>query len=129
MVRRFPVVAFQAAVQQLVTGGADGRVVVWDLRTATRLHVIDAHSRSMPVSSAVAFTPDGRSVVWSPPLGLMHLVGAVAGGNSLKEVKAFAYASPSGSSAASGWMDGTARRVRAHTIELAEGGSRVRFWI
>ncbi|KAI9183803.1 hypothetical protein H9P43_002855 [Blastocladiella emersonii ATCC 22665] len=139
MVRRFPVVAFHAAAQRLATGGTDGRVVVWDLRTATRLHVIDAHPRSVSVS-AVAFTPDGRSVVsaalgdtaaavkvWSPPSGLMYLVGAVAGGNSLKAVKAFAYTSPSGSSAASGWMVQLA--VSEHTIELAEGGNRVQFQI
>ncbi|KAI9179919.1 hypothetical protein H9P43_005251 [Blastocladiella emersonii ATCC 22665] len=67
---------------------------------------------------------DGR-VVRSPPSGLMYLVGAVAGSNSLK---AFAYTRPSRAAAASGWMM-VQLAVSKHAIELAEGGNRVQFQI
>ncbi|KAJ3372250.1 hypothetical protein GGF31_002108 [Allomyces arbusculus] len=87
LVRRFPGIAFHGAQQRLAVGGPDGRLVVWDLRTAARIHVVDAaHPPACPVT-AVAFSIDGKAVVsysladhavkvWQAPSGLLFLMGA-----------------------------------------------------
>ncbi|ORZ40415.1 hypothetical protein BCR44DRAFT_53996 [Catenaria anguillulae PL171] len=160
MVRRFPTVAFHAQAQRIATGHRDGRVVVWDLKTATRAHVIDAHLAAAAASAssgagagvtAVAFTPDGKSVVsyaaaegaikvWSPPSGFAFLMGAVSGGNVLKAVKVIAHApgglvpppgplgaqaSPAGQGAVPGWM--VQLSVVDGAIEVVDAGGVKRY--
>lgn len=45
------------ATQRLAVGTPEGAVVLYDLKTATRLYVLEGHSRRLTVLS---FSPDGR---------------------------------------------------------------------
>ncbi|KAG8682142.1 hypothetical protein FRC08_015161 [Ceratobasidium sp. 394] len=45
------------ATQKLAVGTPEGAVVLYDLKTATRLYVLEGHSRRLTVLS---FSPDGR---------------------------------------------------------------------
>ncbi|KAI9218744.1 hypothetical protein BC828DRAFT_407315 [Blastocladiella britannica] len=131
LVRRFPTIAFHSGAQRLTAGHPDGRVAVWDVRTAARAAVVDAHTT--PVS-AVAFAADGKSVVsyaaaehaikvWSPPSGFLSLMGAVVAGGALplKAVRVISHMPPpppaSGSSAT--WAP--TLTVTDKVIDLVEG--------
>ncbi|KAH7337021.1 hypothetical protein B0J17DRAFT_718925 [Rhizoctonia solani] len=57
VVRIYPSVDFHTATQKLAVGTPEGAVVVYDLKTATRLYVLEGHSRRLTVLS---FSPDGR---------------------------------------------------------------------
>lgn len=52
--------AFHGPTQRLAVGTDDGAVVVYDVKTATRLYVLEAHRT--PVT-AVSIAPDGRRLV------------------------------------------------------------------
>jgi WD40 repeat protein len=58
--RRFPTVDFHAGSQRLAVGTGEGAVVVYDLKTATRLFVLESHRRRL---AALSFAPDGRRLV------------------------------------------------------------------
>ncbi|RKO84060.1 hypothetical protein BDK51DRAFT_4096, partial [Blyttiomyces helicus] len=57
MVRTFPNVAFHHGSQRLAVGAVEGAVVVYDLRTATRVQVLEGHTKAV---AAVSISPDGK---------------------------------------------------------------------
>ncbi|WOO76901.1 WD repeat-containing protein 7 [Vanrija pseudolonga] len=60
LVQAFTTIDFNPTTQKLVVGTHEGAAIMYDLKTASRLYVIDPHKH--PVS-AVAFSPDGRRLV------------------------------------------------------------------
>ena len=48
------------ATQRLAVGSSDGAIVMYDLKTATRLYVLEHHLK--PVT-ACSFSPDGRRLL------------------------------------------------------------------
>ena len=48
------------ATQRLVVGSSDGAIVMYDLKTATRLYVLEGHQKAV---SACSFSPDGRRLL------------------------------------------------------------------
>ncbi|GAA6002852.1 hypothetical protein JCM10207_001867 [Rhodosporidiobolus poonsookiae] len=60
LVRTFPSIDFHGKSQRLVVGTQEGAAIVYDLRTATRLYVLEGHKR--PVT-ALSFSPDGHRLV------------------------------------------------------------------
>ncbi|KAJ3065390.1 hypothetical protein HDU98_011256 [Podochytrium sp. JEL0797] len=91
LVKNFPCVAFHHGSQKLAVGTMDGLTVVYDLKTATKVQVLEGHTK--PVT-AVAFSSDGKLSVtfsfeencvrfWQLSSGFLNsLVGAFGGGNS-----------------------------------------------
>ncbi|KAL2911240.1 hypothetical protein HK105_209296 [Polyrhizophydium stewartii] len=83
LVRTYPCVSFHAGTQRLAVGSAEGSVVVYDLRTATKGHTRPVH--------AVSFSSDGKLIasfsveencvkIWQPHAGFFGtLVGALSG--------------------------------------------------
>ncbi|KAH9922915.1 WD40 repeat-like protein [Fomitopsis serialis] len=59
-VRTFPTVDFHMATQRLAVGTSEGAVVMYDLKTATRLYVLEGHKKR---TTACSFSPDGRRLV------------------------------------------------------------------
>lgn len=57
---RFPTVDFHKATQRLALGTNEGAVIMYDLKTATRLYVLEGHKKRL---TAVSFSPDGRRLV------------------------------------------------------------------
>jgi WD40 repeat protein/tRNA A-37 threonylcarbamoyl transferase component Bud32 len=68
--------AFAPGGQVLATGGADNRVVLWDLSTGMGIHVLFGHQG--PVQ-ALAFTPDGHTLVSGGADGKVKLWHARSG--------------------------------------------------
>ena len=60
VVKTFPTVDFHMATQRLAVGTSEGAVVMYDLKTATRLYVLEGHKRR---TTACSFSPDGRRLV------------------------------------------------------------------
>lgn len=60
LVHTYPSVAFNAKVQRLAVGTIEGAVIMYDLKTATRLYVLEAHRKRVV---ACSFSPDGRRLV------------------------------------------------------------------
>ncbi|GAA5943940.1 hypothetical protein JCM10213_009036 [Rhodosporidiobolus nylandii] len=60
LVRTFPSIDFHGKSQRLAVGTHEGAAIVFDLRTATRLYVLEGHAR--PVT-ALSFSPDGHRLV------------------------------------------------------------------
>ncbi|TDL19727.1 hypothetical protein BD410DRAFT_773671 [Rickenella mellea] len=60
VVRSFPTVDFHTATQRLALGTSEGAVIMYDLKTATRLYVLDGHRKRL---AAISFSPDGRRLV------------------------------------------------------------------
>ncbi|KZO96765.1 hypothetical protein CALVIDRAFT_597918 [Calocera viscosa TUFC12733] len=60
LVKTYPSVAFNGKVQRLAVGTIEGAVIMYDLKTATRLYVLEAHRKRV---SACSFSPDGRRLV------------------------------------------------------------------
>lgn len=58
--RSYPTVDFHGPTQRLAVGTSEGAVVMYDLKTATRLYVLEGHARR---TTAVSFAPDGRRLV------------------------------------------------------------------
>lgn len=57
---RYPIVCFHANSQRLAVGTNEGAVVMYDLRTAIRLYVLEGHKKAI---TACSFSPDGRRLV------------------------------------------------------------------
>ena len=57
LVRSYPSIDFQARLQRLAVGTQEGAVILYDLKTATRLYVVEAHRTPL---TACSFSPDGR---------------------------------------------------------------------
>ncbi|PVF99519.1 hypothetical protein CPB86DRAFT_783642 [Serendipita vermifera] len=60
MVKTYPTVDFHTASQKLVVGTHEGAAVLYDLKTATRLYVLEGHKKRL---AACSFSPDGRRLV------------------------------------------------------------------
>ncbi|BGP41867.1 hypothetical protein JCM10449v2_005861 [Rhodotorula kratochvilovae] len=60
LVRTFPSIDFHGKSQRLAVGTAEGAAIVFDLRTATRLYVLEGHAQ--PVT-ALSWSPDGHRLV------------------------------------------------------------------
>ncbi|KAF8065183.1 hypothetical protein FPV67DRAFT_1501698 [Lyophyllum atratum] len=60
VVKTFPTVDFHMATQRLAVGSTDGAVVMYDLKTAIRLYVLECHTKPI---SACSFSPDGRRLL------------------------------------------------------------------
>ena len=56
----FPTVDFHSATQRLAVGTAEGAFVMYDLKSATQLYVLEGHTHR---PTACAFSPDGRRLV------------------------------------------------------------------
>ncbi|KIM43090.1 hypothetical protein M413DRAFT_26286 [Hebeloma cylindrosporum] len=60
VVKTFPTVDFHMATQKLAVGTNEGAVVMYDLKTAIRLYVLEGHKKKI---TACSFSPDGRRLV------------------------------------------------------------------
>ena len=60
LVNSYPSIAFHGKLQRLAVGTHEGAVIMYDLKSATRLYVIEGHRRPL---SACSFSPDGRRLV------------------------------------------------------------------
>jgi WD repeat-containing protein 7 len=57
---RFPTVDFHMATQRLAVGTNEGAVIMYDLKTAIRLYVLEGHAKPI---TACSFSTDGRRLV------------------------------------------------------------------
>ncbi|EST10087.2 Quinoprotein amine dehydrogenase, beta chain-like protein [Kalmanozyma brasiliensis GHG001] len=60
LVSTYPSLSFFGGGQRLAVGTHEGAVIMYDLKTATRLYVLEGHRRR---ADAVSFSPDGRRLV------------------------------------------------------------------
>ncbi|SPO21068.1 uncharacterized protein UTRI_00545 [Ustilago trichophora] len=60
LVSTYPSVSFFGGGQRLAVGTHEGAVIMYDLKTATRLYVLEGHRRR---ADAVSFSPDGKRLV------------------------------------------------------------------
>lgn len=93
LVKTFPSIAFHGATQKLAVGTQEGASIIYDLRTATRCHILEGHTRAV---TAVTFSGDGKIIVscsleegtvrvWNPSPGLFGmLAGSLTNGNNSK---------------------------------------------
>lgn len=58
--RSFPTIDFHMASQRLAVGTDEGAIVMYDLKTATRLYVLESHKQG---PAACSFSPDGHRLV------------------------------------------------------------------
>ncbi|GBB83896.1 hypothetical protein RclHR1_10560006 [Rhizophagus clarus] len=89
LVKTFPSVTFHGGLQKLAVGTLEGASIIYDLRTATRLHILEGHTKSV---TAISFSGDGRLIVscsleegtvrvWNANPGFL---GMIANGTSRK---------------------------------------------
>ncbi|KAG7088816.1 hypothetical protein E1B28_012775 [Marasmius oreades] len=60
VVKTFPNVDFHMSTQRLSVGSNEGAIVMYDLKTAIRLYVLEGHKKPI---TACSFSPDGRRLV------------------------------------------------------------------
>ncbi|KAL4259622.1 WD40-repeat-containing domain superfamily protein [Pleurotus pulmonarius] len=60
VVKTFPTVDFHMGSQRLAVGTSEGAIVMYDLKTAIRLYVLEGHKKRL---AACSFSPDGRRLV------------------------------------------------------------------
>lgn len=60
LVRTYPSIDFHHSSQRLAVGTPEGATIIYDLRTGTRLYVLEGHSKSI---TALSWSPDGRRLV------------------------------------------------------------------
>ncbi|KAF5334171.1 hypothetical protein D9758_014838 [Tetrapyrgos nigripes] len=60
VVKTFPSIDFHVSSQRLAVGTSEGTIVMYDLKTAIRLYVLEAHKEPI---TACSFSPDGRRLV------------------------------------------------------------------
>ncbi|TFK27655.1 hypothetical protein FA15DRAFT_635254 [Coprinopsis marcescibilis] len=60
VVKMYPTVDFHMTSQRLAVGTNEGAVVMYDLKTAIRLYVLEGHRHQL---TACSFSPDGRRLV------------------------------------------------------------------
>ncbi|PFH54032.1 hypothetical protein AMATHDRAFT_815 [Amanita thiersii Skay4041] len=60
VVKTFPNVDFHGTTQRLAVGSNEGAIVMYDLKTAIRLYVLEGHKKRI---AACSFSPDGRRLV------------------------------------------------------------------
>ncbi|KND01153.1 uncharacterized protein SPPG_04244 [Spizellomyces punctatus DAOM BR117] len=91
LVKTYPNVAFHHASQRLAVGTMEGIAIVYDVRIAARVQIMEGHTK--PVA-AVSFSPDGKLIAtfsleentvrfWQPTGGFLGtLVGALTTGGA-----------------------------------------------
>lgn len=57
---RYPCVDFHGKSQRIAVGTHEGAAIVYDVKTATRLYVLESHGRAI---TAVSWSPDGHRLV------------------------------------------------------------------
>ncbi|KAL8287278.1 hypothetical protein RQP46_003730 [Phenoliferia psychrophenolica] len=81
LVRTYPSIDFHGSSQRLAVGTHEGATIVYDLKTATRLYVLEGHTRAI---TALSWSPDGRRlvsvsleesrvVVWKVGVGILSM--------------------------------------------------------
>ncbi|KAK4704763.1 hypothetical protein P7C70_g1446, partial [Phenoliferia sp. Uapishka_3] len=81
LVRTYPSIDFHGKSQRLAVGTHEGAAIVYDLKTATRLYVLEGHTRAI---TALTWSPDGRRlvsvsleesrvVVWKVGVGILSM--------------------------------------------------------
>jgi len=60
VVQTFPSIDFHMQSQRLAVGTGEGAVIMYDLKTATRLYILEGHKKRI---TACSFSPDGRRLV------------------------------------------------------------------
>ncbi|KAJ6624507.1 hypothetical protein B0H10DRAFT_2174467 [Mycena sp. CBHHK59/15] len=60
VVKTFPTVDFHMTSQRLAVGTSEGAIIMYDLKTAIRLYVLEGHKKTI---TACSFSPDGRRLV------------------------------------------------------------------
>ncbi|KIK98529.1 hypothetical protein PAXRUDRAFT_800852 [Paxillus rubicundulus Ve08.2h10] len=60
VVKTFPTIDFHMATQRLAVGSSEGAFIMYDLKTATQLYVLEGHKKR---PAACSFSPDGRRLV------------------------------------------------------------------
>ncbi|KAI5481365.1 WD repeat protein [Pseudohyphozyma bogoriensis] len=81
LVRTYPSIDFHGSSQRLAVGTHEGAAIVYDLKTATRLYVLEGHTRAV---TALSWSPDGRrlvsvsleeskAVVWKVGVGIFSM--------------------------------------------------------
>ncbi|KIJ60314.1 hypothetical protein HYDPIDRAFT_177510 [Hydnomerulius pinastri MD-312] len=60
VVKTFPTIDFHMATQRLAVGTSEGAFIMYDLKTATQLFVLEGHKKR---PAACSFSPDGRRLV------------------------------------------------------------------
>ncbi|GJJ15512.1 hypothetical protein Clacol_009790 [Clathrus columnatus] len=60
VVKFYPSADFHMATQRLCVGTSEGAAIMYDLKTATRLYVLEGHKKRIDLCS---FSPDGRRLV------------------------------------------------------------------
>ncbi|GAA5960639.1 hypothetical protein JCM3765_005885 [Sporobolomyces pararoseus] len=84
LVRTFPSIDFHGKSQRLAVGTQEGSAIVYDLKTATRLYVLEGHRRPI---TAVSWSLDGHRLatisldenkvcIWKTGMGILSLIGA-----------------------------------------------------
>jgi hypothetical protein len=79
---RYPSIDFHGKSQRLAVGTHEGAAIIYDLKTATRLYVLEGHKRAV---TALSWSPDGhrlvsvsleesKVVVWKVGLGILSLL-------------------------------------------------------
>jgi WD40 repeat protein len=57
--QKYPMVSFHQESQRLAVGTNENVIIIYDLKTATRWHVLEGHKNSV---SAVAFNDNGKAL-------------------------------------------------------------------
>ncbi|POY70885.1 hypothetical protein BMF94_6062 [Rhodotorula taiwanensis] len=60
LVKTYPCVDFHGKSQRIAVGTHEGAAIVYDVKTATRLYVLESHGRAI---TAVSWSPDGHRLV------------------------------------------------------------------
>lgn len=60
LIATYPTIAFHKELQRLAVGTFEGAIIMYDLKTSTRLYVIEAHHGSL---SGLSFSQDGRRLI------------------------------------------------------------------
>jgi WD40 repeat protein len=88
LVHAYPNISFHSPSQRLAVGCLEGITIIYDLRSATKVGVLEGHQKSV---SAVSFSADGKLIAtfsveenclkfWQPFSGFLgSLVGALGG--------------------------------------------------
>lgn len=60
LIATYPTISFHKDLQRLAVGTFEGAIIMYDLKTSTRLYVIEAHQNSL---SGLSFSHDGRRLI------------------------------------------------------------------
>ncbi|KAI8455593.1 hypothetical protein BY996DRAFT_1646956 [Phakopsora pachyrhizi] len=95
LVKTYPSVTFHGPSQRLAIGTLEGAIIIYDLKTSTRINVLESYRKSV---TACSFSPDGhrlvtvsldegRAEVWKVGAGLFReLISTSSSSNSSNEI-------------------------------------------